>query len=135
MKAQRVILTVAEDHELGGYGLLIDGMHGDDINPAQSGLLVAHDLLEHVNGTAHIGTIDDELEALGGIWFVRGQHADLTRDGSGSMYTPEENIASDIVRMFRDFWNGAYVDTTAPRTKPCDADEAFRTILRHAAED
>jgi hypothetical protein len=136
MKPNRIILTAAEDRELGGLGLLIEGMRGGaEVNPGTDGVTIAHDLLEHVNGPEHIGTIDDELEALGAIWYVRGQFDDLSRDGRGSHYTTHENIAADVVRMFRDFFYGASVDTKPPRTMPCIADDDLREILRYAAED
>jgi len=131
---KRIILTCAEDGEFGGYGLLLPGMHaGHDVNPAADGLLLAHDLLEHQNGVAAIGGIDDELEALGGIWYVRGQFDDISRDGSGSAHTTHQNIAGDVVRMFRDYFCGVYVNTTPPRTRALpEADDDFREIIAEA---
>lgn len=103
-----------KDDNTGEIGLGFAGVaRHEEMNSATTGLIIAHDIIEHQNGAAAIGTIDDELEALGAIWYVRGQHGELTRDGSGSHYTIAENIASDIVRMFRDYVYGAYV---APRT-------------------
>lgn len=53
------------------------------INVATSGKLVAHDLLEHPN-IAIIGSIGDELEALGGVLYMRGQFGDISRTVAGS---------------------------------------------------
>lgn len=51
-------------------GLLAEGMR-DWLDPAISGDLVAHDALEHCNGYKAIGSVHDELQALGAVAFVR----------------------------------------------------------------
>lgn len=43
--------------------------------------LVAHDLVEHVNGIKHIGTIEDELEALGAAYLTRYIWDEISLDG------------------------------------------------------
>lgn len=102
----------------------VEGMAAD-----RDGILLAHDLLEHVNGVKNIGQVWDELEALGALWFVRGRHGDLmTR--SGSMYSPAQNVASDVTRMFLDDPECGYMRT--PRTYRHDYDEDFREIIAHA---
>lgn len=132
-KAKTVRLRVIRDESHGELGLALAAMPVDETtNAATDGLLIAHDVLEHVNGAAAIGTIDDELEALGAIWYLRGQFGTLRRDSVGSAYTVEENIAGDVVRMFADFFHGAPVDTTPIRTYACDADESFREIIEIA---
>lgn len=68
----------------------------------RNGELTAHDVLEHQNGIANMGTVWDELEALGGIWQVRGRWGDMVREGV-SYHSPQSNVASDITRMFSDF--------------------------------
>lgn len=133
---KRVKLIAQEDRELGGCGLVIEGMRPDvTVNPAQDGLTLAHDLVEHVNGVWEIGTIDDELEALGAIWFVRGQFNDLRRDNRGSQVSVHQNIAADVVRMFRDFFYGAPVDLVPLKTKAHEEDSEFKTILDYAFDD
>jgi hypothetical protein len=129
-----VTLVARRDEETGVVGLVIEGLRPTDgeVNSASEGLLIAHDLIEHVNGIERIGSIDDELEALGAIWYVRGQHSDLSRNGVGSAYSAEENIASDVTRMFRDHFYGAYVEYVGLRTKASDADEGLQEIMRHA---
>lgn len=66
-----------------------------------NGLIIAHDIIEHQQGLKSIGTLEDELIALGGIVYVRGQTGEL----SGFM-TAEQNIAYDIERMF-EYFRGA----------------------------
>lgn len=100
-----VILEAFRDDNTGEVGLGFAGVaRHDEMNAASEGLLIAHDLIEHVNGLAAIGGIDDELEALGGIWYVRGQHGELRRGfDRASIYSIAENIAGDVTRMFRDW--------------------------------
>jgi hypothetical protein len=126
-----VTLIAFRDEMTGELGLGVKGIDTTDeaLNSATEGLVIAHDLLEHVNGLEAIGSIDDELEALGGIWFVRGQNGELRRDHIGSAWTIHENIAGDLQRMFRDYFYGAPVDTTPRRTRPIDCDEELREII------
>jgi hypothetical protein len=51
------------------------------------------------------------------------------------MRSVEDNIASDFVRMFRDFFYGAYLPLKVPRTMPCDADDAFDSIIEYVKRD
>jgi hypothetical protein len=124
-------LVSITDEQTGELGLALRDMPRDEsTNAANEGLLIAHDIVEHVNGPRHIGTIDDEFQALGAIWYVRGQHNDIRRDGFGGRYSPEENISADVTRMFRDYVSGgAYVDVSPRRSRRCDADEALVDIL------
>jgi hypothetical protein len=99
-----VTLEAFTDAETGEVGLGIQGCTTQaGMNAAHSGTTIAHDLVEHINGPQFIGQIDDELEALGAIWYTRGQHGELSRDGSGSAYTLHQNLASDVTRMFAEW--------------------------------
>jgi len=88
------------------------------------GGLIAHDLLEHVNGVRNIGPVWDELEALGAIYQVRGRHGDLLQ--GRSFYSVAKNLAADISRMFPQ-WLGEGDGPRGPGvgTKPHDYDEDF----------
>lgn len=134
MRAVRLI--AAEDEYDCEPGLIIkgtpqcEGMMAD----RDSGMLIAHDLLEHVNGVENIGQIDDELQALGAIWYVRGRHGDLL--SGNNFHTPAVNVASDLTRMFRDlgscrYWPGV----RTPRTYRHDYDEDFLEIIAIARRD
>lgn len=128
-------LIAQRDAETGELGLVIEGMRGmsGEVNSATEGLLIAHDMIEHVNGVERIGSIDDELEALGAIYYVRGQHGQLNRNGVGAMYTIEENISGDVVRMYRDHACGAYVSYDVRRMpRAVEHDEALQDVLRYA---
>lgn len=131
---KRITLEAFKDDNTGEIGLGLLGMpRHDDTNAAMEGLLIAHDLIEHQNGADKIGGIDDELEALGGIWYTRGRHCDLNRNGRGSHYTIPENIAGDITRMFTDHIDGAaYVHYATLRTRPIDIDHDLQCALEAA---
>lgn len=90
-------LRAVEDEEYGGLGLkfVIPHKFCSGKFTIQSGLLLAHDLIEHQQGTKKIGSIGDEMVALGGICYARGQWGTLTKGGS-DYYSPAENIASDL---------------------------------------
>jgi hypothetical protein len=108
---------------------------------ATDGLTIAHDIIEHVNGLRNIGTIHDEMEALGGIWFVRGQTGQLRRDNIGSAYTVEQNLAADLVRMWGE-WQNEAAEFRPYRGRPPrprgdyyeDVVETAQKISRHALE-
>ncbi len=132
---KKLTLRSEVDEETGVLGLLIDGVRSRGMFVASEGLLIAHDIIEHQNGLAAIGPIDDEFQALGGIWFVRGQLFDLRRDGMGSAHTPHEHVAADVARMYRDYCFGEPLDTAVPRTTATDLDEDFADILRIARHE
>lgn len=52
------------------YGLIADGVRSW-LDATNSPDMIAHDLLEHVNGLSAIGTVHDELMALGAVTVVR----------------------------------------------------------------
>jgi hypothetical protein len=129
-------LTAKMDNETGELGYLIEGTPIIQYPMvANESSLIAHDLLEHVNGLGKIGSLDDELEALAGVWFIRGQHGNLRRDGGGSRYTPQDNIASDVLNMARIYNNGVNFRTKVPKTKACSEDDNFNEIIQKAKDD
>lgn len=106
---------------------MFEGMMAD-----RGGEMIAHDLLEHQNGVKAIGPLDDELEALGGIWQVRGRHYDMCRDGR-DYHSPQAHIASDIINMFRDIDGSYWLPSIGQyRTHRCDYDEDFQDIIEEA---
>lgn len=124
------ILEAKEDRELGELGYLFkDTPIISAPMVSNDGLLLAHDLIEHVNGLHKIGSIDDEIEALGSSYYIRGQTGQLRRDDFGSRYSPEENYASDILNLFMYYNDGVDFKTPIPKTRACIFDEAFKEIL------
>ena len=131
-RLKTLVLEAFQDPEHGEIGLRVQGAP-EGANAALDGLTIAHDIVEHVNGIKEIGSIDDELEALGAIWFARGQFADLRRNGTGSAHTPHQNIASDIVGMFRDHYYGAYVNLKPLQTQRLEEyDDDLERIIAEA---
>jgi hypothetical protein len=129
-------LTAKIDNETGELGYLIEGTPIIQYPMvANESLLIAHDLLEHVNGLGKIGSLDDELEALAGVWFIRGQHGQLRRDGGGSRYTPQENLSSDVLNMAHIYNFGVNFRSKVPNTKACSEDDTFKEIIQKAKED
>ena len=94
------------DDEHGGLGLKFIQPHKTCSGRFRisDALLLAHDVLEHQQGTGKIGSIGDEMIALGGICFTRGQFGELRRDRIGSAYSPEESSSHDITYMAEIFF-------------------------------
>ena len=124
-----VRLQVAEDQLSGELGLKIKGMRATEGMAMGSGLLVAHDLLEHQNGLRGIGSVGDELEALGGIWHVRGQWGELQRDGY-SIHTPEQALGRDIMNLAMVHNRGIPMRVEIKNTHGHDWDDAFDEMIQ-----
>lgn len=67
-----------------------------EIQGATEGRLVAHDILEHVNGLDCIGSVADEIEAIGACWHIRGSNGYFDRD-------PYTILAGDIENMLEGY--------------------------------
>lgn len=91
-------LDYDRDPNTGEYGFTF-GLQLDYPTVATDGILVAHDIVEHVNGLDNIGTIADELQALSGVWLTRASNGDLRRDGIGSMVAPDDSVWADVLNM------------------------------------
>ena len=127
-----VRLIAASDDYDATPGLIIKGTPSfDGLMADRTGMMIAHDLLEHVNGLKHMGPVWDELEALGAIWQVRGRHGDLMQDRP-SWHSPQSNVAADVVNMF-DGWDGEAGGSV--RTHAHDYDDDFRDIIQIARQD
>jgi hypothetical protein len=93
-------LVVKECREVGELFLSLEDMRVLDMPMFSDSYGLAHDIIEHINGAEKIGGIEDEFEALGVIFAIRGQFNDLRRDSMGSSYTPHANLASDVYQLF-----------------------------------
>jgi hypothetical protein len=91
-------MIYALDDCTGEYGFLLKGVNTIDSYPSVSptGSLIAHDLLEHQQGVVTIGSVGDELIALGGVWKVRGE---LGMINQKSTVSPEQHLVSDVVNL------------------------------------
>lgn len=129
-------LTVDKDAFNDALGFIIKGTPRlGNLMADRDGTLIAHDILEHQNGPAHMGKTWDELEAMGGIWHVRGRHADAAIRASA--VSPALGVASDIVRMFPEFLededHGPGGVKAGLQPHPCDPD--FGEIVEAAYRD
>lgn len=97
-----------------GFALVGTDCNADGYAADRDGILIAHDLLEHVNGPGEIGSVWDELEALGAIWQVRARHGDLLNNRpaySATAYNMPYQIAGDVTRMFGEWgWRENYYE-------------------------
>jgi len=121
MKYVRLVATDDQyDTEL---GLVLKGTPiTDDLMADRNGQMIAHDLVEHQNGPANIGTVWDEMQALGGIWHTRGRHGDFT----SGYWSPHQTIAHDLARMYEE---DDCMDVPALHTCPHECDEDFEHII------
>jgi hypothetical protein len=131
------ILEVQQCEQTGEMGLIVQGMNVSNVSEGDLFVMadpigIAHDLTEHVNGLSEIGTIFDEFQALGGIWYVRGQHADLRRDRVGSAIPDDENVAHDLIRMAEiAVWHGTG-GRLNEEPEETDFDETFEWMVEFA---
>jgi hypothetical protein len=128
-----IIYDAVEDEEFGQVGLLPVGidMRMGRMNASTWAPGVAHDVVEHVNGYGEIGSIEDELEAMGACWFTRGQHWDMSRGEAVSGMLPQEAIGIEIAEMFRRSVNDdEQVRPVANRAG--DAEHSFRDCIEQA---
>lgn len=86
----------AKDAGFFGVGLSVVGAR-KWLDASRDGALLAHDLLEHVNGIEAIGTVHDELTALGAYWYVRGQHGQV--NGEDRTIDPIEPLSREVARQ------------------------------------
>lgn len=133
---RHLTLITREDRSSGDIGLMVKQVRQiDTFMVAREGRLIAHDIIEHVNGLQSIGSVDDEIEAMGAAWYVRGQYCDLSRDGYGSLFTPEESIGRDIANLGETYHRGVRFRTPVPRTHSSDMDCAFEEIIKCGMSD
>lgn len=131
MRSKTCKLKAMEDPATGDNGLVIEGVSVDESMPVvdTGGMVIAHDLIEHQNGLGRIGTIIDELEALGAILFVRGRSGELNRRQQ-NYHSVESNIGEgDLSRMFRDLTE--YEVSRIPVTQVCDVDSEINRCIEY----
>lgn len=128
-----------EDEPTGNIGLIVKGTKSEHTFAASGGDLIAHDLLEHQNGVGAIGCPGDELEAMGGVWQVRGRHGSLFQKRVYGIHSPVDAIGmGDIVNIATD-WNNQENPRWYPRfeqyrIKPHVHDDDFMEILEIARD-
>lgn len=128
-----VILEGVIDRETNELGLLVEGTRLLAFPMvACRGYLIAHDLLEHPNGVESIGSVDDEVEAMGGAWFVRGQFQNI--DNKPSRFTSEQQLISSLVNLGRTYVLGVDFKTPVPRTRNTEND-CFTEMAKNTVQE
>lgn len=91
---RNVRIQVMEDRATGVVGMVLKGIKLIDAPMVvNDGYGIAHDILDHQNGFKAIGSIADEIEAMGGMWFARGQWGEVRRT---SYDNPHQALANDL---------------------------------------
>lgn len=117
-----------------GFGFIIEGMRPSGLLYDYDGTFIAHDLIEHQNGIEQIGLMEDELEAEGATWYVRGQYGDLDiKEGSArttSLHVIAENVTGMFLGHVRGFARRA--NLRVPTTDFYSAEKCVEDILLEA---
>lgn len=92
-----------------------------------SPVVIAHDMVEHVNGLEAIGTIGDELMALGGIWLTRGHWGDMERGDHASLCTPVQAIAGELPDLYYRYHRGISFGVARPEVSETDLENYEET--------
>ena len=122
-----ITYRVVTSEETGGLSLLhpkfdFDGSYSD----VSDGYILAHDLLDHQNGISGIGSIADEMQAFGGMWFSRGQRGQTRKD---DLHTPHANMASDFMSMAMLHQQGVPIRSTQSKSKLVDFEQDIQDII------
>jgi hypothetical protein len=134
---RHITLVAFRDQPTGELGLGVKGYtSGEQMFADTGGRLLAHDILEHQNGFDAIGRVDDELEALGALWQVRGRHGDMVEDDNRRSYwNPIQTLAGDVLACATDLGHeycGWWPRLNQYRTHRHDYDEDFQAVLEEA---
>lgn len=96
---RHVRLISFEDQVTGEVGL---GFKGHTSHPSllgdREGGLIAHDIVEHQRSLGAIGSVEDELIALGALWQVRGSLGFPERE-TRNYYSPDRTLASEVATL------------------------------------
>jgi hypothetical protein len=84
----RYAIHIEENDATGQVGFLLSELpkFEDPIVDFGSGEMIAHDIIEHTNGLNAIGTLHDELMALGAMFAVRVETGYLAEEKWAGMY-------------------------------------------------
>lgn len=127
-------LVGREDENSGGTGWVVEELTEMEEQPsvAHDGYLIAHDIIEHVNGIDEIGGIGEELQAMGGLWNTRGQHG-LIRRGYNN-HSPEKSVGYDFAEMTMRFLRGEEMGCEIPELEESEFEDEFNEIWECALE-
>lgn len=96
--------TLIAKEEEGQLGWTLEGLpscEDESQTITREGYIIAHDLLDHVTGFESMGSINDELIAMGALWFIRGEYDEMRR-GSTVHRSNESSVADTVASFGRD---------------------------------
>jgi hypothetical protein len=134
MRPRTVYLGAFQDESTGEWGLGVKGGDDERMFAPRDGRTLAHDIMEHVNGPGLIGNPEDEIEALGAVWYIRGQFSDMSRGQRFFNQSPHDSTANDILGVAHDAAYSSDWTGKKRRPRPCKADDDFRDILQTVRE-
>lgn len=81
-------VTIAENEDYGQTGFVLAAFADmdDALVDFGNGEMIAHDIVEHLNGLGKVGTLHDELIALGAMYAVRVETGALKQEKWAGMY-------------------------------------------------
>lgn len=130
MRTRKLVVRRCENS--GELGLVFPEMPLVGTDVAMTGDLIAHDLLEHQNGIKNIGSIADELEAIGGIMYVRGPSGYIRPN---SIATVHAALANDVSYLHEIACNGVPMRCGSRQSRYFDMDVDFEDILDRAYQN
>lgn len=138
MRQEVTLVTVSDDFDL-SPGLAISGTYTDfdRFMADREGMLITHDILEHLNGPECIGSVLDEFQALGAVYYVRGQDPDLMNPNRRRIYQPvSKTLANDLIGLIEDYLQGgdAVVHHPRPASLSSYEEEDFDEFLAECIE-
>ena len=112
-------VEICGDYVSGGVCIALTDGYRSDYAPwgIHEPRLLAHDILEHIDGPAAIGPVEDELLAMGALAYVRPEVVDHA-------------LKYDVSAVLADDPDGDWYPDTAPRVSLTDGTD---TLLRRAA--
>lgn len=91
-----------------------------------TGIIIAHDIVEHQQGIEKIGTFEDELLALGAGWVTRGSFGSYDQVGQG-YYSAEQVLSHDLDNLLEYLERPLKYRKAAPHIY----DESFMSALEN----
>lgn len=119
MQTQTILLETVYDPSTGDVGLVtsesISNLFATDSPMLGNGSVIAHDIMEHVNGLSNIGGVGEECEALGATFQTRAWSGTLRspKDSNYGMYSALEGLANDLEYMY-DVWASKGFEAAVP---------------------
>lgn len=120
---------------IGGEISPLDFDLAEHLFPPMSGAGFAHDLIEHQKGLQAIGTLDDELIAIGACWYTRGYFNDFA--GGSGFISPYQVLAHDLSYLLDLHISGVPLRrrTSGHNAGTCGLNSDLQTVVSYARDN